>query len=116
GNAIYMNETKLALFIPILLFLVIIVIAGGFITIKNRLYSQFLLAICGIASIVCGFAGINRLNSHHSETELVGAILLGIAIFSMLGIAVTTKLLFQRRAKDANKTVQETGTVPRDDQ
>ena len=80
---------------PIPLFMipaVIGLVVGLYIMIKKRLYSQALMLLGSLVGIACGIAGILKLVDDLSENDIVGAILTGIGVLTVLAVGVLIKI------------------------
>ena len=77
--------------------LLTVIIAGSYFVIKKRLLCEALLGFVCIAAIACGLNGMEKLDAHEPARQLVGSVLIGICLFSLLGSAIAAKLvIFQK--------------------
>ena len=76
----------------IIVFLLLIV--GGYISIKFGKVPELLIIISGIAGFVCGILGFNRLTDQFDKNDVSGSILLVIGILVVFAVGVSTKILF----------------------
>lgn len=87
--------------------LFVVLIAGGYITIKSGRIAQALILISGMAGAVCAIVGISQFNDYSYKNDIPGAILIGVGVLTMLAVGVVIKLLFPNMGTGNKSSEQE---------
>jgi hypothetical protein len=70
-------------------------------TVRTKRYLQTLFGIVALAGGICSIIGFNKLDL---QTEgYLGAILIGLGLFVVLGVLVSAKILYFRTCKNASE-------------
>lgn len=60
----------------------------------RRWYAQALLVIASLGAIATGVLGFARLQDRAADNDVLGAVLVGIALVTLLAAGVSTRLLY----------------------